>query len=149
MVTLLDVNVLVALAWPNHVHHSLARRWWHGHRQLGWATCPATQAGFLRVSSNRRLVPAAKSPGDVLEVLRAITRLEDHRFWPDETDFTRTEHLAPEKLLGHRQIPDAHLVALALAHQGRLATLDRGVREIVPEGRLAGELVRVLIDEDV
>jgi predicted nucleic acid-binding protein len=27
MSSLLDVNVLLALAWPNHVHHAASRTW--------------------------------------------------------------------------------------------------------------------------
>jgi uncharacterized protein len=70
LIALLDVNVLVALAWPNHIHHRAAHRWYAAHRAQGWATCPPTQAGFVRVSSNAKALPGAKSPRDAFELLR-------------------------------------------------------------------------------
>jgi predicted nucleic acid-binding protein len=47
---LLDINVLVALAWPNHVHHETALHWFEVNHTYGWATSPLTQSGFVRVS---------------------------------------------------------------------------------------------------
>jgi hypothetical protein len=84
-VALLDVNVLVALAWPNHAHHELALRWFKKHQKWGWATCPTTQSGFVRVSSNQQVLPNAKSPHEALLLLRRITVLPHHVFWADDT----------------------------------------------------------------
>ena len=78
MTPLLDVNVLVALAWPTHVHHHRAVAWFSAHMPAAWATAPITQAGFIRVSSNRNVLPDARSPGEAAAVLRAITDLEGH-----------------------------------------------------------------------
>jgi len=47
---LLDVNVLVALAWPTHLHHEPAHHWFHRRRINGWATCTLTQIAFVRLS---------------------------------------------------------------------------------------------------
>ena len=49
-VSLLDVNVLLALAWPTHVHHLAAHRWFAENHDAGWATCPLTQLGFVRLA---------------------------------------------------------------------------------------------------
>ena len=54
------------------------------------------------------------------------------------------EHLFRERLLGHRQVTDAHLLSLAIRHRGRLATFDRGILDLVPEGLVAGEVVDLL-----
>lgn len=80
MIALLDVNLLVALAWPKHVHHVPALRWFRAHRDDGWATCPLTQTGFVRVSSNRSALPDAKSPQEALQLLRRIVALPGHVF---------------------------------------------------------------------
>jgi uncharacterized protein len=72
---LLDVNVLIALAWPNHVHHNPARSWFEASSSDGWATTPVTELGFVRISSNKRLIPDASSPGTALDVLRALCSL--------------------------------------------------------------------------
>ena len=133
MISLLDINVLVALAWPNHVHHEPAHRWFRKTGSEGWATCPVTQTGFVRVSSNDRVLPDARPPAEALAVLERIIRLPGHVFWSDDTSLCTSKFVSRRRLIGHQQVMDAHLLALALARGGRLATFDRGVLEIVPD----------------
>lgn len=146
MSLLLDVNVLVALAWPNHVHHEAAHRWFAQVRRskAGWATCPLTQSGFVRVSSNPGIVPEARSPVEAILLLERIVSLPGHRFWRDEVSIVASRHVARAKLVGHRQIADAHLLAVALAHRGSLATFDGGVAELVPDAVKAASAVHVI-----
>jgi hypothetical protein len=134
VIGLLDVNVLVALAWPNHVHHVAATEWFGGHHRDGWATCPITESGFVRVSSNRRVTPAATTPEAAIRLLRELTALEGHTFWSDDTSIARSPWIAAEKLMGHGQVTDAHLVAVTLSRGGRLVTFDDGIAEILPPG---------------
>ncbi len=134
MVALLDVNLLVALAWPNHVHHRAAHRWFSGRTGHPWATCSIVELGFVRVSSNARAVPAAVSPQDAMALLRRITALPGHRFWPDDVRVAESAHVARARLVGPQQVTDAHLAGLAIRHGGCLATFDRGVRALVPQG---------------
>lgn len=144
MIALPDVNVLVALAWPNHLHHERARAWFEqGHRR-GWATCPLTESGFVRVSSSRKVVPAARRPEEAIRLLRELTALPGHVFWADDTSIARSRWIAPERLLGHGQVTDAHLVALCLRRKGRLVTFDRGVSEVLPARVTPGEVLLVL-----
>jgi toxin-antitoxin system PIN domain toxin len=131
---LLDVNVLIALAWPNHIHHPAALSWFEAVGRRGFATCPVTQAGFVRVSSNIRAIPNARSPREARDLLRRITDLPTHRFWSDDTDLSRSEHIAWERLGNHAQVTDAHILAIALRKGGPLATFDRAVADLVPEG---------------
>lgn len=132
VVALLDVNLLVALAWPNHVHHRLAHQWFARHAENGWATAPLTQAGFVRLSSNPRVTTDARSPREALLALRRIVALPHHMFWPDDESLAGSPHFDAMQLVGFRQVTDAHLVALALRHGGALATLDRGVPSLLP-----------------
>lgn len=143
---LLDVNVLVALAWPNHVHHVLSISWFQEHSSWGWATSPVTQSGFVRVSSNARVIPEAKTPAEALLLLERIVSMPDHRFWKDDVSLVDSKTIAKERLVGHGQVTDAHLLALAIRHEGRLATLDAGVARIVPEGFEAGEVIALIRD---
>ena len=133
-VALLDVNVLVALAWPNHVHHEFAHAWFAANQRHGWATCPVTQSGFVRVSSNSHVIPEARTPREAIRLLRQIVAFRGHVFWSDDTSLAHSKFVAVERLVGHGQVTDAHLLALALRRDGRLATFDKGVSALSPAG---------------
>jgi toxin-antitoxin system PIN domain toxin len=141
---LLDVNVLVALAWPNHVHHAPAKEWFAAHHAAGWATCSVTESGFVRVSSNSRATPEAKSPAEALFLLRQMVAQTGHQFWLDDISIAKSELIDAAKLLGHRQVTDAHLVALTIHHGGRLVSFDRGLLDVVPAGTRAHEVLTIL-----
>lgn len=134
MIALLDVNVLIALAWPNHVHCRAARDWFRLQRGSGWATCPTTENGFIRVSSNTRIVPEARTPAEAALLLRSLIALDGHVFWPEEHSVLEGGKVNLNRIRTYRQVSDAHLLALALRHDGRLATFDRGVLSLVPDG---------------
>lgn len=136
------MNVLVALAWSNHVHHAPARRWFAEQGTVGWATTPVTEVGFVRISSNPTIVPGASSPRAALDVLVAMCRTGAHEFLPDDVRLIDgvTELVG---LVGHRQATDAHLLAVARAHRATLVTFDRGVPELA--GRLGEDQVQLLV----
>lgn len=140
------MNVLVALAWPQHVHHESAHRWFASRERTrrGWATCPVTQTGFVRVSSNPRVVSEARSPLEAIELLKRIVAVAGHEFWSDDISIAASAHIARRKLMGHRQVTDAHLLALAIARRGVLATFDAGVAEIVPDPASAARVLHVI-----
>lgn len=127
---LLDVNVLVALSWPNHVHHAAAAAWFSSAHADGWATCPVTQSGFVRVSSNRRVIPDARSPREATNVLRALTAIPGHEFWTDDVAMADAQELNTTLLQGYRQVTDAHLLVLASRRGGQLVTFDSGLEEL-------------------
>jgi toxin-antitoxin system PIN domain toxin len=132
---LLDVNVLLALAWPNHLHHREAASWFAQNRRNGFRTCPITQTGFVRISSNPAFTPEAVSPWQALDLLARIVDLPGHGFWPD--DLPLPAAITGSRILGHRQVVDLYLLKLAANHGGIFATLDRaaaalGKREATP-----------------
>jgi uncharacterized protein len=127
LIELLDVNVLVSLAWPNHVHHGASRRWFRMRSGQPWATTPVTESGFVRVSSNASAIPTAVTPAEALSLLARIRGLEGHRFLVDDVEMVVDEHVERERVVAHRLVTDAHLLAVARRHGARLATLDRGV----------------------
>jgi len=140
---LLDVNMLVALAWPSHVHHRAAHAWFATHRSAGWATCPLTQCAFVRVSSNPKIIPEAVTPLEALALLREMVSLDDHVFWPDDVPF-HGEPVPTELLAGHRQVTDAYLLGLCIRHKGKLVTLDRSVAALLPPGSGHLDVLEVL-----
>lgn len=131
---LLDVNVLIALAWPEHAAEERAGRWFARHRHRGWATCPMTQAGLVRVLSNPSFSEFALTPSGALEVLSHNIDVPEHQFWGDSIGLREAVDVMPEALTGHRQITDAYLVALAVHRKGKLATLDRRIEKWAPAG---------------
>ena len=122
--TLLDVNVLLALAWPNHQHHQKAHQWFVEQSSQDWATCALTALAFVRLSSNRAYTADAVSPKDAAALFTRMTAHAQHRFWSElpPLDVEVFEHA-----IGHQQVMDAYLVKLARHHRGRLATFDTRV----------------------
>jgi toxin-antitoxin system PIN domain toxin len=128
----LDVNVLVALAWPNHVHHDAARGWFRATGQTAWATTPVTEAGFVRVSSNATMLANAVTPADALGLLARMRRRPGHVFLADDIEMVVSDVVAPERVVTHRLVTDAHLLAVAHRHGARLATFDRALASLGP-----------------
>ena len=122
---LLDVNVLIALIDPNHVHHEAAHAWFRSHRSAGWATCPLTENGVIRILSNPAYSPVAELPAKVVERLQAARKSGNHRFWPD--DISLCDPRLFSLAVGWRQLTDVYLLALARHNQGHLATFDRSI----------------------
>ena len=124
---LLDTNLLIALLWPSHDRHDLALKWFTRHRAKGWATCPITQAGFVRIISNPAFSRDAVQPREAARVLSANTAAQDHAFWPDELAVVEAIAFAGVRLLGHQQVTDAYLLGLAIRRGGVLVTLDQRI----------------------
>ena len=135
MIALLDVNVLIALAWPNHVHHAAARAWFEARREDGWATCPLTEAGFVRVSCNPSVVRHTVTPLEAIAVLQRLSRLGSHTFWPQDQSIIHLPESIGIRLQGYRQVTDAVLLAAAMQRNGLLATLDGGMERLVSESQ--------------
>lgn len=123
MRALLDVNVLIALLDAEHLHHEAARAWLRSNIQHGWATCPITQNGCLRIMAQ----PAYPNP---LPVARVAERLAeamataDHEFWPDDVSLLGAGVMDWGRVIGPKQITDVHLLAMAVQRQGRFVTFD-------------------------
>jgi len=129
---LLDANVLIALAWPEHVAHERVGRWFARHSRAGWATCPLTEAAFVRILSNPAFSPKALTPSNALIVLKRNTELPNHRFWADSISLAEAMGRLSCRLTGHQQVADAYLIALAIHNGGKLATLDAGMGQLGP-----------------
>lgn len=140
MRALLDVNVLLALFDPEHKHHDEAQSWWNAQQEQGWASCPLTQNGFIRVISN----PAYERPlplSGAVALMQAQAGRPGHVFWPDDISFADAAIFDHDRLQGPNQITDAYLLALAVRNGGRLATLDRGISLAAVRGAKAEHLV--------
>ncbi len=123
---LLDGNVLVALIDSAHVHHPAANKWFMAYTGR-FATCPITQGTLMRLLLRFGAVANAASAAAVLQQLCSHPR---HEFWADDLGYT---DIAWTGVLGHRQVTDAYLAALAQHRGGRLATFDRGLAALHPQ----------------
>jgi toxin-antitoxin system PIN domain toxin len=126
MRALFDVSMLLALFDPGHVMHRAAMTWWQSSRAHGWASCPLSENGFLRIISQRSYPRPVPLP-DALATIQAQVARGGHEFWPDDLSILDAERINHTRLLGPAQITDIYLLALAVRHNGRLVTLDRSM----------------------
>lgn len=134
MVRLLDVNILLALAWPNNLHHDAAHAWFASNKHDGWATCLLTEAGFVRISSQPIVTKQVVAVREAIANLAASTASNEHEFWEHTS---RVTDLSPEMLprvMGHHQLTDALLLNLAIQRGGLLATFDKRIEHLLPPG---------------
>lgn len=124
---LLDVNLLVALFDADHIHHDLAHDWFADHRARGWATCPITENGLVRVLANPRYGSPIVGVPAIVERLATFRGSGHHEFWADEVSLADTALFNPALVRGHRQLTDVYLLGLAARKGGRLATFDRSI----------------------
>jgi len=123
MRALLDVNVLIALLDAQHLHHESAWRWFRDNARHGWATCAVTRNGCVRVMS-QPAYPGNLPPRVVADRLRAAVAGDRHRAWADDVNILDPGTIDWRHVFGFRQIADIHLLALAVAHEGRFVTFD-------------------------
>ena len=134
MRALLDVNVLIALLDADHLHHEAARRWLRDNIREGWATCPLTENGCVRIMAQSTYPNHLPAPL-VAERLRQATSSAHHEFWPDSVSLLSPGAADWSRLIGPRQITDIYLLALAVAHRGRFVTFDARIdSRAVPGG---------------
>ena len=140
-IALLDVNVLVALFDPAHLHHDDAHRWFGRNQKYGWATCPITINGCVRVLSNHAYPTVEATPAEVAGRLRSLCSTADHHFWADSVSLSDESLFRASMIGGHQKITDAYLLGLAVRNHGRLATFDRSIPLKAVHGAEAGNLV--------
>lgn len=128
MRALLDVNVIIALLDPDHVFHERAHIWWEANIEYGWASCPLTENGVVRIMSNPNYSGNAKfTPGDLIGRLRTFAERTDHEFWPDDISLRNEKIFVTDRIHGSRHLTDIYLLALSVKHEGRLVTFDQGI----------------------
>ncbi len=126
-VALLDVNVLVALFDPDHVQHEPAHEWFAANRRGGWATCPLTENGLVRILSNLAYTGLHETPAAIVRRLSAFCASGQHVFWTDEISLRDRRLFKWTPPATHQQVTDIYLLGLARHKGGRLATFDRSI----------------------
>jgi uncharacterized protein len=137
---LLDVNVLIALLDAHHLHHGQATQWMEQHIDRGWASCPITQNGCVRIVSH----PAYpnRAPAQVVaERLALACAHHAHEFWADDISVLKPGALDWQRLVAGRHLTDAYLLTLAVMHRGCFVTLDRNIPVAAVPNASAANLV--------
>ncbi len=137
-IALLDTNLLLALAWPNHQFHAQAHQWFAAHAKHGWATCAFTQLGFIRLSSNPAYAHETISPQEAAALLQQWTKHKAHHFWNSPVADAPSIYL---RALGHQQVNDAWLVEVARKNRGKLVTLDTRLSAHATETHLVETII--------
>lgn len=126
MRALLDVNVLIALLDAGHVHHRTAMAWLEHEIEHGWASCPLTQNGCVRIMA-QPAYPGAFTPAEVAARLAEAVADPSHAFWPADVSLLDAGHFDWSRVLGPRQVTDIYLLQLAVQRSGRFVTFDQGI----------------------
>lgn len=126
MIPLYDFNALPALSTSDNSSSIDMRDWHRRNGARGWATCPITQNAFLRIGSQPGF-PQRQTIGIVRSMLQAAISISGHCFWPDDNSIADEAIFDHAHLQGHRQITDAHLLAIATKNGGRLVTFDQRI----------------------
>jgi len=140
MRALLDVNVLIALLDEGHIHHAVAMSWLEREIRHGWASCPITQNGCIRIMS-QPAYPGAMPAAQIAARLAEAAASPEHEFWPADVNLLGAGVFDWSRVLGHRQVTDVYLLSLAVRHGGRLVTLDRRIAPEAVSGALPEQLV--------
>lgn len=142
---LLDINVVIALLDQGHVLHQAAGHWLAREQEHGWATCPITENGVVRIMA-QPAYPNCQPAALVASRLAEACRHPSHAFWPEPISLLQEGLINWQRLLGPRQITDAYLLALAITHGGRFVTFDQRVAVEVVPGANAGNLCVIRAD---
>ncbi|MGQ0800593.1 MAG: TA system VapC family ribonuclease toxin [Pseudomarimonas sp.] len=135
MRALLDINVLIALLDASHLHHQRARQWLGEDIAHGWASCPITQNGCVRILAQPNY-PQPISIREAMDRLQRATMTPHHAFWADTVSLLDANNVDPRRVHGSKQITDIYLLSLAVRHGGRFVSFDAGVaRSAVPAAR--------------
>jgi toxin-antitoxin system PIN domain toxin len=126
VIALLDVNILVALMDEDHVHHQLAHDWFEDNKEAGWASCPLTENGLLRMFSNPAFIDPPVPLPELIGLLERFCERSVHHFWSDDVSLRDPSTFFMAAVRGYRQLTDVYLLGLAVKHRGKLVTFDGG-----------------------
>jgi uncharacterized protein len=140
-VALLDVNVLIALFDDAHVHNAEAHRWLGQNRSKGWASCPITINGCIRIMTSPLYRHLRATPYEVARRMHNFCDNSDHHFWPDAVSLLDDTLFKMPAVTSPKNVTDVYLLGLAVRNHGRLATFDRSIPLNAVTGARPGNLV--------
>jgi toxin-antitoxin system PIN domain toxin len=141
---LLDVNVVIALCDTAHEFHRDASAWFGSVRSGGWATCPITENGLVRILGHPAYPDGPGSPSKARILLQALTRTPGHVFWADDVSIADPVVFPSLNNANSSNLTDLYLLGLAIHRGARFATFDRHIdTSVLPRGLAALAFVPV------
>lgn len=140
MRALLDINVLIALLDQDHSMHAQAGRWFAGEAAAGWASCPITQNGCVRIMAHPNY-PNPLKVGAIMERLGEAIATAQHEFWPDDVSLLDSGIADRSRIHGPRQVTDLYLLALAVRRGGCFVSFDSSIPRTAIKGAEKKHLV--------
>lgn len=142
MIYLLDINILIALCDEAHEFHGRAWTWFEPRQSEGWATCPISENGFLRIFGNPAYPTGPASIGEARKFLAQMRSSQGHRFWPDDISIADLALFNLSNRVTSRQVTDIYLLGLACRKSGKFATFDQRVETHVI--RVSGDYLEIV-----
>ena len=142
---LLDANVLIALSWPAHQHHQRIQAWFTDHSRHGWATAPFTEAAFVRIVSQPAFSGSTIGPLEAAELLARSLTHRNHSFFAHDMGIAEVAAHCTGGLMGHRQVTDAYLLALAVKRKCKLVTFDSGLKQLFATERERSAHIELIV----
>ena len=126
---LLDVNVLIALTEPGHIHYEMAQKWFNSSGKNSLGICPLTEVGFVRVTTSPSFRPGPRTQEQAIAILQMLKGQSGYRYWKIDENETWVMVTTPfaSRIFGHQQVTDAYLLGLAIKEDGVLVTFDKAI----------------------
>jgi len=125
---LLDLNVLIALADPDHHYHQVVQAWFISTGKANWGVCPLTEAGFVRITTNPAYRPSVRTIAQATAILGDFATAPGYHYWTITDKWAALTAPFGDRLTGHQQVTDAYLLGLAIKERGVLVTFDKAVK---------------------
>ena len=72
---------------------------------------------------------------EAIALLQENTQTARHEFWAGDLSYAQAVEPLKSSVTGHQQITDAYLLGLAMHRKGKLATFDRSIASLLPDGK--------------
>lgn len=122
--------------------HAESARWFATQAEQGWASCPITQNGCVRIMSHASY-PNPLRVGEIVDRLAEATATSLHAFWADDVSLLDPDVADRTRIHGPRQVTDVYLLALAVRHSGVFASFDRSIPVSAVRGATREHVVRL------
>lgn len=140
MRALLDINVLIALHDRDHIHHVRAASWFETNIEHGWASCPLTQNGCLRIM-NQAGYSSPQPLSMLMSMLQRSTSASAHETWFDDISVLDASRFHHAHMHSHSQLTDLYLLGLAVKNNGRLVSFDKRIPMSAVHGATSANMI--------